>query len=73
MVLDGTGICKTMSLEAQLLIKENTTYKERNIIALEHNVSAVIVDKILNGTRNYTPENSLVVIALFQRAIANKQ
>jgi hypothetical protein len=72
MNVDGTGVCKIMSNEAQKLIKDNTTYKERNLVAIENNCSVVLLDKILNGSRNYTKENSLVVVALFQKAIQNK-
>lgn len=72
MKVDGTGVCKKMSVLASKLISENTDNKERTLIAFKHNVSISLVDKILNQSRNYTPKNAALVVQLFEQAIKNK-
>ncbi len=72
MKVDGTGF-KNMSVLASELIRNNTTSKERNLLAIKYDQTLSLIDKLLQGNRNYTEKNSRLVVSLFELAIKNKQ
>lgn len=71
MNVDGTGVLKKMSELGSEYILEHTTYMERVSIGIDYGASVSLVDKLINRTRKYTPENAALVRSLFERAIQN--